>query len=490
VGEHVDVLIVGAGLSGVGAACHLEERLPGTSYVVLEARDAIGGTWDLFRYPGIRSDSDMFTMGYRFRPWTDERALADGPSILAYVRDTAKAYGVEDKVRYRHKVVAADWSGEDARWTVTVETDDGTATYTCDFLWCCSGYYRYDQGYLPELPGIEDYRDAGGEVVHPQHWPEDLDHTGKRVVVIGSGATAVTLVPAMAAEAAHVTMLQRSPSYVLSVPGVDPLDANLLRRLPAKQAYALARWKHVLVATGFYQLSRRRPGWARRLLRKGVVGALPSGYDVDTHFNPSYDPWDQRMCFVPDGDLFAAVRRGDADIVTDRIERFTPSGIRLASGRELGADLVVTATGLNLLAFGGMGLSVDGEEVHLPETMAYRGMLLSGVPNFAYVIGYTNASWTLKADLVSEYVCRLLGHLREHGYDVVVPERSDDVDEMPFMDFSSGYVQRSLHLLPKQGSREPWRLRQSYLHDLRTIRRAPLEDGVLRFSRVRERVGA
>ena len=488
--DHVDVLIVGAGLSGVGAACHLEERLPGTSYLLLEARDAMGGTWDLFRYPGIRSDSDMFTMGYRFRPWNDERALADGPSILAYVRDTAKAYGVDEHVRYRQRVVSAEWSSDDARWTVTVEHDGGCTTYTCGFLWCCSGYYDYEQGYLPELEGVADFEAAGGTVVHPQHWPEDLDHTGKRVVVIGSGATAVTLVPAMAPDAARVTMLQRSPSYVMSVPGVDPLDAKLLKRLPAQQAFALARWKHILVAAGFYKLSRWKPGWAKNLLRKGVVGALPEGYDVDTHFKPAYDPWDQRMCFVPDGDLFRAVRHGDADIVTGRIDRFTAIGVRLEDGREIEADLVVTATGLNLLAFGGMRLSVDGESVRLPETMAYKGMLLSGVPNFAYVIGYTNASWTLKADLVSEYVCRLLAHLRDNGYDVVVPEREADVEERPFLDFSSGYVQRSLHLLPSQGSRAPWRLGQSYLADFRTIRRSPLDDGVLRFSRSRARVRA
>ncbi|NUR06690.1 MAG: NAD(P)/FAD-dependent oxidoreductase [Nocardioidaceae bacterium] len=488
--EHVDVLIVGAGLSGIGAACHLEERRPGTSYLVLEARDAIGGTWDLFRYPGIRSDSDMFTMGYRFRPWTDSRSLADGTSILRYVRDTATAYGVDEHVRYRHRVVGADWSSQDATWTVTVDHDGEVTTYTCGFLWCCSGYYRYDRGYLPEFAGVDDFEAVGGTVVHPQHWPEDLDWTGRRVVVVGSGATAVTLVPALAEQAAHVTMLQRSPSYVLSVPATDPIDAKLLARLPAKQAYAIARWKHVLIATGFYKLSRWRPEWAKALLRKGVAGALPAGYDVDTHFNPVYDPWDQRMCFVPDGDLFKAVRRGDADVVTDRIDRFTPTGLRLESGREIEADVVVTATGLNLLAFGGMTLSVDGDEVALPETMAYRGMLLSGVPNFAYVVGYTNASWTLKADLVAEYVCRLLAHLDRHGYDAVVADREDDVTEEPFLDFSSGYVQRSLHLLPKQGSRTPWRLRQSYLHDLRTLRRAPLDDGVLRWSRVHERASA
>jgi monooxygenase len=480
----VDVLVVGAGLSGIGAACHLEERLPGTSYVVLEARETSGGTWDLFRYPGVRSDSDMYTLGYRFRPWTDARSIADGPSILRYVRETAEAYGVEDNIRYRQRVVSASWSSDAARWTVRTETGD---VYTCGFLWCCSGYYRYDAGYSPDFEGVDSF---AGTVVHPQHWPADLDVSGRRVVVIGSGATAVTLVPSLAEAGAHVTMLQRSPTYVLSVPGVDPAAAWLREHLPPRAASFLTRWKNVLVTSGFYQLSRRRPDYVRRLVRKGVASQLPDGFDVDAHFEPAYDPWDQRMCFVPDGDLFKAIRNGDVELVTDHIERFTPSGLRLTSGRELEADVVVTATGLQLLAFGGMALDVDGSAVHLPDTMSYQGMLLSGVPNFAYVIGYTNASWTLKADLVSEYVCRLLSFLRERGYDTVVPERDPSVVEEPFMDFSSGYVQRSLHLLPKQGSRAPWRLRMNYLRDLVTIRRGRLEHESLRFSRSRSRVAS
>jgi cation diffusion facilitator CzcD-associated flavoprotein CzcO len=480
----VDVLVVGAGLSGIGAACHLEERLPGTSYVVLEARETSGGTWDLFRYPGVRSDSDMYTLGYRFRPWTDARSIADGPSILRYVRETAEAYGVEDNIRYRQRVVSASWSSDAARWTVRTETGD---LYTCGFLWCCSGYYRYDAGYSPDFEGVDSF---AGTVVHPQHWPADLDVSGRRVVVIGSGATAVTLVPSLAEAGAHVTMLQRSPTYVLSVPGVDPAAAWLREHLPPRAASFLTRWKNVLVTSGFYQLSRRRPDYVRRLVRKGVASQLPDGFDVDAHFEPAYDPWDQRMCFVPDGDLFKAIRNGDVELVTDHIERFTPSGLRLTSGRELEADVVVTATGLQLLAFGGMALDVDGSAVHLPDTMSYQGMLLSGVPNFAYVIGYTNASWTLKADLVSEYVCRLLSLLRERGYDTVVPERDPSVVEEPFMDFSSGYVQRSLHLLPKQGSRAPWRLRMNYLRDLVTIRRGRLEHESLRFSRSRSRVAS
>ena len=481
--EHVDVLIIGAGLSGIGAACHLEQRLPDASYLVLEGRERLGGTWDLFRYPGVRSDSDMYTLGYRFRPWTAEKSIADGPSILDYVRETAREYGVEERIRYSTRVERAEWDSETATWTVHASRGGDPVRLRCGFLWSCSGYYRYDQGYLPEFAGVEDFTAAGGTVVHPQHWPEDLDYAGKRVVVVGSGATAVTLVPAMAEQAAQVTMLQRSPTYVLSLPGIDRLAVRLRERLPAKAAYAVTRWKNVLVTTGTYQLARRRPELAKRLIRKGVASQLPEGYDVDTHFKPAYDPWDQRLCLVPDGDLFASIRHGGVDVVTDHIDRFTGTGIRLRSGRELEADVVVTATGLNLLAFGGIDLVVDGDEVSLPDTMAYKGMLLSGVPNFAYVIGYTNASWTLKADLVSEYVVRLLRHLRERGLDVVVAEKDPSVAEEPFMDFASGYVQRSLHLLPKQGSRAPWRLRQNYLRDVLTIRRGRFDDGVLRFSR-------
>ena len=486
--DHVDVLIVGAGLSGIGAACHLEERLPGASYLIVEAREAMGGTWDLFRYPGIRSDSDMFTLGYRFRPWTGEKSIADGPAILDYVHKTAREYGVEHKIRYGVRVVRAEWSSDDATWTVYAErSTGGTVTFTCGFLWACSGYYRYDAGYTPHFEGSEDFTAAGGRLVHPQHWPGDLDYSGKRVVVIGSGATAVTLVPAMAEHAAHVTMLQRSPTYILALPGIDKIAVKLREKLPPAKAYAVTRWKNILVTTASYQLSRRRPELMKRLIRKGVTSQLPDGFDVDTHFKPAYNPWDQRLCLVPDGDLFASIRAGNVDVVTDHIDRFTAKGVLLTSGRELEADVIVTATGLNLLAFGGTDLVVDGEKVNLPDTMAYKGMMLSGVPNFAYVIGYTNASWTLKADLVSEYVCRLLVHMRERAYDVVVPERDPEVTEQPFMDFASGYVQRSLHELPKQGSRAPWRLRMNYLLDVWTIRRGALEDEALRFSRANAR---
>jgi monooxygenase len=486
--DHVDVLIVGAGLSGIGAACHLEERLPGASYLIVEAREAMGGTWDLFRYPGIRSDSDMFTLGYRFRPWTGEKSIADGPAILDYVHKTAREYGVEHKIRYGVRVVRAEWSSDDATWTVYAErSTGGTVTFTCGFLWACSGYYRYDAGYTPHFEGSEDFTAAGGRLVHPQHWPGDLDYSGKRVVVIGSGATAVTLVPAMAEQAAHVTMLQRSPTYILALPGIDKIAVKLREKLPPARSYAVTRWKNILVTTASYQLSRRRPELMKRLIRKGVTSQLPDGFDVDTHFKPAYNPWDQRLCLVPDGDLFASIRAGNVDVVTDHIDRFTAKGVLLTSGRELEADVIVTATGLNLLAFGGTDLVVDGEKVNLPDTMAYKGMMLSGVPNFAYVIGYTNASWTLKADLVSEYVCRLLVHMRERAYDVVVPERDPEVTEQPFMDFASGYVQRSLHELPKQGSRAPWRLRMNYLLDVWTIRRGALEDEALRFSRANAR---
>jgi monooxygenase len=480
--EHVDVLIVGAGISGVGAGHHLRERCPDKSIAILEARGDLGGTWDLFRYPGIRSDSDMHTLGFRFKPWTDSTSLADGPSILEYVREAASEAGLLERIRYHHKVVAASWSTPDSRWTVQVErTDTGERVeLTCGLLFMCSGYYRYDQGYSPEFPGIESF---GGTVVHPQHWPEDLDYAGKRVVVVGSGATAVTLVPAMAESAGHVTMLQRSPTYVVSIPGEDPL-ANLVRRfLPIKAAYALIRWKNVLLQMLVYRLSRRRPKLVRRLIRKGAIGSLPPGYDVDRHFNPKYDPWDQRMCAIPDGDLFEAISTGKAEIVTDRIATFTEKGIELESGERLDADIVITATGLNLLFLGGMTITVDGEEVEVSKTMTYKGMLLSGVPNMAFTLGYSNASWTLKADLTSEYVCRLLKYMDEHGYARCVP-RAHGVapSEDPLVELTSGYVLRSLEHLPKQGPGAPWQLKMNYARDLRALRHGPLTDSAMEFS--------
>jgi cation diffusion facilitator CzcD-associated flavoprotein CzcO len=477
--EHVDVLIVGAGLSGIGAAARLVQEHPQRSYAVLEAREASGGTWDLFRYPGIRSDSDMYTMGYRFRPWRSNRALADGPSILDYVRDTAREYGVDRHVRYQHRVTSASWDSAAARWTVTAATPGGQVTLTAGFLWACSGYYDYDEPYRPELPGLPDY---AGTVVHPQHWPADLDTTGKRVVVIGSGATAMTLVPALAdGGAAEVTMLQRSPTYVLSLPGTDPVAARVRRWLPERASYWLLRWKNIGVAVATFQVSRRWPRLARRLLRGAAARQLPEGYPVDVHFAPRYDPWDQRLCLVPDGDLFRAVREGRVDIVTDTIDTFTEKGVRVSSGEELLADVVVTATGFNLKIMGGMDLEVDGERIDLRDRMAYRALMFSGVPNFAFTIGYTNASWTLKADLVADYVCRLLSHLDAHGHRSAVPVPDPSVAPAPFMDFTPGYVKRSEHLLPQQGDVEPWRLRQNYFHDVRSIRRSRVDDGVLTF---------
>jgi monooxygenase len=474
--EHTDVVIVGAGLSGIGAAAHLQAECPDRSFVIFEGRDAIGGTWDLFRYPGVRSDSDMHTLGYSFRPWAKARAIADGTSIRAYIEDTAREHGLLRRIRFNHRVLSADWDDEQARWTVLVRDDTGDVReVTCSFLYICSGYYRYDEGYTPQFEGVAEF---AGSVVHPQHWPEDLDYAGKRVVVVGSGATAVTLVPAMAATAAHVTMLQRSPAYVVSLPGEDPIADRLRRALPRSAAASAVRWKNALLGIAVYQLSRRRPEAMKALIRRAAVKQLPAGYDVDRHFAPSYQPWDQRMCLVPDGDLFRAIRHGKASVVTDRIDRFTRDGIRLASGEELEADVVVTATGLNLLAAGGIELRLDGVPVDLGSTVAYKGMMFSGVPNLVWTIGYTNASWTLKADLVARYVCRLLNHLRENGYAAVVPVPPDEPATAPLIDLQSGYVTRSLADLPRQGAAAPWRLHQNYVRDVRMMRRGPIDDGV------------
>jgi len=481
--EHVDVLIIGAGLSGIGAACHLQRRLPGKTFAIIEARQAIGGTWDLFRYPGIRSDSDMFTLGYSFEPWTEAKAIADGPSIREYIRRTAKANGVDRKVRFGLKVVGAEWSSERAQWTVRCQPVGGgdPVTFTCGFVFSCTGYYRYDQGYTPRFAGQEDFR---GTIIHPQHWPEDLDYTGKRVVVIGSGATAVTIVPAMAGRAEHVTMVQRSPSYVLALPSHDPIADFLRRRLPAKRAYPIVRWKNALLATVIYQLSQRRPEFMKKLLRRGMEKQLPPGYDIGRHFTPKYDPWDQRMCLAPDGDLFTAIREGNASIVTDQIDTFTPGGLRLASGEELPADIIVTATGLNLLPMGGLDVRLDGERIALSDTVAYKGMMLSGIPNYAFAIGYTNASWTLKCDLVCEYVCRLLAHMDRHNYQVCTPQPPPASSPVrPLIDLSAGYILRSTAELPKQGPSAPWRLYQNYLRDVPMLRRGSVEDA-MRFTHV------
>jgi cation diffusion facilitator CzcD-associated flavoprotein CzcO len=476
--EHLDVLVVGAGLSGICAGFHLQDKCPERSYAILEARDSISGTWDLFRYPGVRSDSDMYTLGFRFRPWPDAKAIADGRAIRNYVRDTAAIHGIDKKIRFHHRVTNAEWSSDGARWTVTAtRTDTGeTLELTCGFLFFCSGYYRYDQGFAPDFPGSDRF---DGPIVHPQHWPADLDYAGKRVVVIGSGATAVTLVPAMAETAAHVTMLQRSPSYVVSLPGTDPIAALLGLLLPRRLVYALVRWKNVLLTMIHFQLSRRRPRLMKAMIRKGVERRLPKGYDVDPHFRPHYNPWDQRMCLVPDGDLFEAISRGSASVVTDRIETFTETGIRLESGAELEADLIVTATGLNLVPLGGTDIRVDGEPLRLPETLTYKGMMLSDVPNMAFAVGYTNASWTLKCELTCEYVCRLLDHMAENGHAVATPRNRDpSVRPEPLIDFSSGYVQRSIADWPRQGSKPPWRLYQNYARDLMLIRHGPVDDAM------------
>lgn len=487
--EHVDVLIVGAGLSGIAAACHVQTGCPGKTYAILEARARIGGTWDLFRFPGIRSDSDMYTLGYSFRPWRGNRSIADGDSILRYVRETAAEYGVEKRIRFHHRVVDARWSTDDSRWTVeALRTDTGEPVLvTCAFLLLCSGYYRYDEGYTPEFEGTERFH---GEIVHPQKWPEAIDYAGKRVVVIGSGATAVTMVPAIAERAAHVTMLQRSPSYVVSLPAEDPIARLLRRRAPARLTYSIVRWKNVLLTLLSFQLSRRRPAVVKALIRKALEKELPAGFDIDTHFTPPYNPWDQRMCVVPDGDLFAAIRAGRASIVTDRIDSFTEGGLKLESGRKLDADLIVTATGLTLLALGGVRFSVDGEEIEPAATMAYKGMMLAGVPNLAVCFGYTNASWTLKCELTCEYVCRLLRHMDAHNYSECRPAPPGPaVAPQPFVDFSSSYIVRSIDEFPRQGSESPWRLYQNYALDILSLRFGALDDGTMRFSRSRAGAG-
>jgi monooxygenase len=481
--EYLDVLIVGAGLSGIGAAWHLQDKCPGKSYAILEARETSGGTWDLFRYPGIRSDSDMYTLGYSFRPWKDAKAIADGPSILSYIRAVASDHGIDAKIRYGHRVVAASWSTPQARWTVEIEQgpDKRRITISCSFLWICSGYYDYAAGYTPEFPGIERFR---GRIVHPQQWTGDIDYKDKKVVVIGSGATAVTLVPAMASEAAHVTMLQRSPTYVVARPAEDSIANRLRRRLPIRLAYGLTRWKNVLLGMYFYQLCKRRPDRAKAMILKGVRYFLGPDYDIEKHFTPRYNPWDQRLCLVPDADLFRAIRAKQVSVVTDQIETFTETGIRLKSGSELEADLVVTATGLALQLLGGMTVQVDGKAINPADTLAYKGMMYSDMPNFAVVSGYTNASWTLKADLVCEYVCRLLNHMQKNGLRQCTPRLDDpDMERLPWVDFSSGYIQRAADKFPKQGARRPWRLHQNYARDLMSLRYGSLRDKAMVFSR-------
>ncbi|MBX3479971.1 MAG: NAD(P)/FAD-dependent oxidoreductase [Caulobacter sp.] len=478
--EHFDVVIVGAGLSGVGAAKHLQDRSPGRTYVILEGRAAKGGTWDLFRYPGIRSDSDMYTLGYVFKPWKAAKAIADGPSILAYVNETAAENDIDRHIRYGHMVKRADWDSATAAWTVEAEVAGKPVRFTCNFLFMCSGYYSYKSGYKPEFAGAADFK---GTIVHPQEWPADLDHAGKKVVVIGSGATAVTLVPEMARTAAHVTMLQRSPTYVVSRPAEDPAAEWLKKTFKPMTAYRITRWKNVLLGMVFFRMARKRPERVKEQILGMVREKLGPDYDVATHFTPRYNPWDQRLCLVPDDDLFNAINTGAASVVTDHIERFTPKGILLKSGQELEADIIVTATGLNLEVLGGAQFAVDGEPVNFGDTLSYKGMMYSGVPNLASSFGYTNASWTLKADLTCAYVCRLLNHMTRTGQKIATPVRKpgDEGDE-DWLDFSSGYVQRSVHLFPKQGAKAPWKQHQNYALDLMSLKFGRVDDGAMIFS--------
>ncbi len=478
--EHRDVIIIGAGISGIGQACHLKDKRPGTSYTILEGRDAIGGTWDLFRYPGIRSDSDMYTFGYEFRPWRDENDIASGDAILRYLDGTVEDYGLRDSIRFRSRVTRINWSPEQARWLVDVTPEDG-APYgmSCDFLVSCTGYYDYEQGHLPEFEGYADYQ---GAVAHPQHWPEDLDYAGKRVLVIGSGATAVTLVPAMAKTTAHVAMLQRSPTYIFSRPARDAKAAWLKRWLPAGRAHRLARARAIFLSTYLYKIARKKPEGMRAFLRKMAIDEAGPDVDVDTHFNPKYDPWDQRLCLIPDGDFYAALRAGDADVVTDRIERFDATGVQLASGKHLDADVIVPATGLKLQFLGGMEMLVDGKPDHAADHTVYRGTMLSNVPNFAMIFGYANASWTLKADLSSNFICRVLKHMEAKGLSTVMPVLDTaHAGGKPLLCLTSGYLARAADEMPKQGEVAPWKTEETYVSDMLSVRFAKVDDGVLEF---------
>lgn len=472
---------MGAGLSGIGAAVHLKQRCPNKSFAILEGREASGGTWDLFRYPGIRSDSDMFTLGYSFKPWRGEKAITDGESILNYIRDTAREYGVDALIRYSHRVVKASWSSDAARWTLEIQRGENKepTQLTCSFLYFCSGYYEYAEGYTPELKGRERFQ---GRIVHPQKWTPDIDYANKRVVLIGSGATAMTLVPELAKKAAHVTMLQRSPTYVISRPSKDAIGDALRKTLPAQLAYDITRWKNVMLTMGFYQLSRRRP----KLVKRGLIGQvkkqLGPDYDVRKHFSPAYNPWDQRLCAITEGDLFKGIRDGSISMVTDHIDTFTEKGILLKSGQELEADLIVTATGLNMTFLGSVKLVVDGQPVNAHDTLNYKGMMFSDVPNLAGTFGYINASWTLKADLTAEYICRLLNHMDKKSAKRCTPRRNDpSVTPESLANFAPGYIQRALERLPQQGSKMPWKLFQNYLLDIFLLRMGKVDDGTMEF---------
>ncbi len=482
--DHFDVIIVGAGISGIGAAHHLQKKCPGRSFAILEAREAIGGTWDLFRYPGIRSDSDMFTLGYGFRPWRNDKVIADGPSIKSYLNATAKEYGIDRRIRFNTRVESMDFDSAAARWTVKTATPDGERTFSCNFLWMCSGYYRYSAGYTPDFPGADKFR---GEVIHPQLWPESFDYSGKEIVVIGSGATAVTLIPSMTDKAAHVTMLQRSPSWFYNLPQTSNVAGAMSKVVGRPLAFRLLRWWRIVFQQIMYALIRARPEKAGANLLNLVREQLPAGYDVEKHFHPRYNPWDQRLCVVPDGDLFEAIRAGKASVETDEIDSWVEDGIRLKSGKTLKADVIVTATGLYLEAMGGAKASVDGRPVDLGKTFTYRGFACSDLPNLAFVFGYTNSSWTLRADLISHYVCRLLNYMEARGYDIATPVNDDPaLKAEPFLNLSSGYILRAAERLPKQGDRAPWRNPQSYFRDILTLRFGRISDGVMKFSKAAE----
>ena len=488
--EHYDVLIVGAGISGIGMACHLQTECPDKSYAILERREAIGGTWDLFRYPGIRSDSDMFSFGFGFRPWKQPKVLADGPSIREYVTETAREYNVVDKIQFGLKITAAEWSSDQARWTLTAEDEASGTTrhFTCDFLNLCTGYYRYDAGHMPDFPGMDDFK---GELIHPQHWPEDMDYAGKKVVVIGSGATAMTLIPAMAGKTGHITMLQRSPSYIISLPTFDNVSQLMQRFLPEDLVFNLARQRNIVLQRLQYKASRKYPKAMRKLLLWGVRRQLGDAVDMH-HFSPSYNPWDERLCAVPSGDLFKVLRSGEASVVTDHIETFTADGIKLKSGKTLEADIIISATGLDMQLMGDMDLSVDGKRFAPNEVMTYKGVLVENMPNLAVVFGYTNASWTLKADIAAKYVCRLLNHMDARGHRVAVPRDAEGcAEDSSVMDaLNSGYVKRAANRLPRQGSKLPWRVLNHYRRDKTMLVDEPIEDGILQFAGETQRKAA